>query len=209
MANQQWVTLVNSGSPRASGAGTTLSASATTATISPTQAQALTADVATVNPDGQPLGWQVGMLIRVSARGFVNTGGTTSNLSWLLTANKGNSNSYQTLATTTTLALGVGSVTGLQWELDALIRCTAVNTQASAVGACSTQGSVKLPMAVPGAPVALGTGNAIILPMPNISGETSLATVDTSVVTGIGLRATLSAAFGAVACTQWLVEALD
>lgn len=209
MAGQQWVSLVNAASPRASGAGTTLSASAATATISPCQSQALLSDVAAVNPDGQPLGWYPGLLIRVTARGFVNTGGTTSNLSWLLRANKGNSNSYQTLATTTTLALGTGSVTGLQWELDALLRCTAVNTQAGAVGAVSTQGSVKLPLAVPGAPVSLATANELILPLPNISGETSLATIDTSVVTGIGLAATLSAAFGAVACTQWLVEALD
>jgi hypothetical protein len=210
MSSQQWVSLINGGSVRTTGPGAILSASATAATISPCQSQALLADVATVNPDGQPLGWTVGMLIRVTARGFVNTGGTTSNLSWALTANKGNSNSYQTLATTTTLALGTGSLTGLQWELDALIRCTAVNTQASAVGACSTQGSVKLPNAVPSSPsLATPTVNALILPMPNISGETSLATIDTSVVTGIGLRATLSAAFGAVGCTQWLVEALD
>jgi hypothetical protein len=207
MAGQQWVSLINSGSVRASGPGTTLSASATTATISPCQSQALLVDVATVNPDGQPLGWYVGMLIRVTARGFVNTGGTTSNLTWLLTANKGNNNSWQTLATTTGLVLGTGAVTGLQWELDALIRCTAVNTQASAVGACSTQGSVKMDIAVPSSPAL--AANELILPMPNISGETSLATIDTSVVTGIGLRATLSAAFGAVACTQWLVEALD
>jgi hypothetical protein len=208
MSNQQWVSLINGGSARTTGAGTALSASATTATISPCQSQALLADVATVNPDGQPLGWQVGLLIRVTARGFVNTGATTSNLSWALTANKGNSSSYQTLATTTVLALGTGAVTGLQYELGALIRCTAVNTQSGAVGACSTQGAVKMTNAVPATPT-LATANGLILPMPNISGETSLATIDTSVVTGIGLRATLSAAFGAVSCTQWLVEALD
>lgn len=206
--NQNWVSLINPASIRATGPGTTLSASATTATISPCQAGALTSDVAVVNPDGYPyLGWQAGMLIRVTARGFVNTGGTTSNLSWLLTANQGNAGStYKTLATTTTLALGTGSVTGLQWELDALIRCSAVSQSA---GTVLTQGSVKLPLAVPGAPLSLATANELILPMPNISGETSMATVDTTQVTGIGLRATLSAAFGAVGCTQWLVEALD
>jgi hypothetical protein len=206
MAGQQWVSLINAGSVRATGPGTTLATSATTATISPCQAGALTADVATVNPDGYPLGWYAGLLIRVTARGFVNTAGTTSNLSWLLTANQGNSNSYKTLATTTTLALGTGSVTGLQWELDALVRCSAVSQTA---GTALTQGSVKMPLAVPGAPLSLATANCLILPMPNISGETSLATVDTTQVTGIGLRATLSAAFGTVACTQWLVEALD
>jgi hypothetical protein len=207
VANQQWVSLLNGGSTRAAGPGTTLSASATTATISPCQAGALTADVAVVNPDGYPLGWTAGLLLRVTARGFVNTGGTTSNLSWLLTANTGNTGgTYKTLATTTTLALGTGSVTGLQWELDALVRCSTVSQTA---GTLLTQGSVKMPLAVPGAPLSLATANELILPMPNISGETSIATVDTTQVTGIGLRATLSAAFGAVACTQWLVEALD
>ena len=208
MANQQWVSLINGASTRATGPGTTLSASATTATISPTQAGALTADVAVVNPDGYPGGWYPGMLIRVTARGFVNTGGTTSNLSWLLTANVGNTGgTYKTLATTTTLALGTGSLTGLQWELDALIRCSAISQTA---GTLLTQGAVKMTNAVPSSPsLATPTVNGLILPMPNISGETSIASVDTSQVSGIGLRATLSAAFGAVACTQWLVEALD
>jgi hypothetical protein len=207
VASQQWVSLVNAASARATGPGTTLATSATTATISPCQAGALTADAAVVNPDGYQLGWYPGFLIRVTARGFVNTAGTTSNLSWLLTANTGNSGgTYKTLATTTTLALGTGSVTGLQRELDALVRCSAVSQSA---GTLLTQGSVKMPLAVPGAPVSLATANCLILPMPNVSGETSMATVDTTQVTGIGLRATLSAAFGTVACTQWLVEALD
>jgi len=206
MANQQWVSLINGGSTRSTGPGTTLN-TATTATISPCQAGALTADVAVVNPDGYQLGWYAGMLIRVTARGYVNTGSTTSNLSWLLTANVGNTGgTYKTLATTTTLALGTGSLTGLQWTLDALVRCSAVSQTA---GTMLTQGDVRLPNAVPGAPLALTTANAMILPLPNISGETSMATVDTTQISGIGLRATLSAAFGAVACTEWLVEALD
>lgn len=208
MANQNWVSLINPASTRATGAGTALSASASTATISPCQAGALTADVATVNPDGQPLGWYAGLLIRVTARGYFNTGGTTSNLSWSLTANKGNSSGWygSPLATTTTLALGTGSLTGFQWTLRAFIRCTAISQTA---GTIATQGEVIFPMAIPGAPVSLGTGNAMILPMPNISGETSYASVDTTQLTGIGLRATLSAAFGAVGCTEWVVEALD
>jgi hypothetical protein len=205
MAGQQWVSLINAASARATGPGTSLSGAVGPATISPCQAGALTSDVATVNPDGQPLGWYAGLLLRVTARGFVSAGGTTSNASLALTANKGNSNSYQTLATTTTLTLGT-TITGVQWDLEALIRCTAVSQTA---GACSTQGRWMFPNAVPSTPTALTTANAIILPLPNASGETSLATVDTTQVTGIGLRATLSAAFGIVACTQWLVEALD
>jgi hypothetical protein len=208
MAGQQWVSLVNAASSRATGPGTTLATSASTATISPCQAGALTADVATVNPDGQPLGWYAGLLIRVTARGYLSTAGTTSNLTWALAANKGNSSGWYgtNLAATTTLALGTGSVAGIQWRLSAFIRCMAISQTA---GAIATQGEVWFPNAVPGAPVALTTANAMILPMPNITGETSYASVDTSQITGIGLRATLSAAFGTVACTQWVVEALD
>jgi hypothetical protein len=205
MANQQWVSLINGGSTRATGPGTSLVTAVGPATISPCQAGALTADVAVVNPDGQPLGWYAGFLIRVTARGYVSAGGTTSNASLALTANKGNSNSYQTLATTTTLTLGT-SISGVQWKLEALIRCSAVSQTA---GTCLTQGEWTLPNAVPSTPTTLTTANGLILPLPNATGETSLATVDTTQVTGIGLRATLSAAFGTVACTEWLVEALD
>jgi hypothetical protein len=205
MAGQQWVSLINAASVRATGPGTSLSGAVGPATISPCQAGALTADVATVNPDGQPLGWYPGLLLRVTARGYWSAGGTTSNASWQLTANKGNSNSYQTLATTTTLTLGT-TVTLNQWFLDALIRCSAVSQTA---GTCLTQGELRTTIANPAAPQLLTTAQALILPMPNTNGETSLATVDTTQVTGIGLRATLSAAFGIVACTQWLVEALD
>ncbi len=205
MANQQWVSLINGGSTRATGAGTNLVTSASTATISPTQAGALTADVATVNPDGQPLGWYAGLLIRVTARGWWSAGATTSNASWLLRVNKGNNNSYQTLATTTPLTLGT-TVTLNQWFLDATIRCSAVS---QTVGTCLTQGELRTTIANPANPQTLTTAQALILPMPNTNGETSLATVDTSQVSGIGLAATLSAAFGTIACTQWLVEALD
>jgi hypothetical protein len=205
MASQQWVSLLNPASTRATGPGTNLVSSASTATISPCQAGALTADVATVNPDGQPLGWYPGLLLRVTARGYWSAGGTTSNVSWLLRANKGNNNSYQTLATTTTLTMGT-AVTLNQWFLDATIRCSAVSQTA---GTCLTQGELRTTIANPAAPQTLTTAQALILPMPNTNGETSLATVDTTQVTGIGLAATLSAAFGTISCTQWLVEALD
>lgn len=205
MANQEWVSLINAASSRATGPGTSLVSAVGPATISPCQAGALTSDVATVNPDGQPLGWYPGLLLRVTARGFFTAGGTTSNVSLALTANKGNAGStYGTLATTTTLTLGT-TITGVQWKLEALIRCTAVSQSA---GACSTQGELTLTAAVPSTPTTLAA-NGLTLPMPNASGETSLATIDTTQVTGIGLRATLSAAFGTAACTQWLVEALD
>lgn len=207
MASQQWVSLINAASARAAGAGTALSASASTATISPCQAGALTTDVASVNPDGQPLGWYSGLLIRVTARGFVSTGSSTSTLTWLLRCNAGNTGTYTTFATTTGLVLGTGSVTGLQWELDALLRCTAVGSGTS--GSVSTQGAVKIVNAVPSTPTLVTpTVNGLILPMPNISGETALG-LNTTSLTGIGLAATMSAAFGSITCTHWLAEALD
>lgn len=208
MASQQWVSLLNPASSRASGAGTVLNTAAT-ATISPCQAGALTADVATVNPDGYPvLAWYPGLLIRVLARGFLTTTGTSTTATWLLRANKGNSNSFTTLATTVGLTTGTGSVTGLQWKAEALIRCTAVGSGTS--GSVSTQGEFCILSAVTLNPVALAgtTGNDTNMPMPNISGETALG-LDTTQVTGIGLAATLAGANATVQCTQWLVEALD
>ena len=52
MANQSWVSLLNPGSPQASGAGTALNTAAT-ATISPVQGTT-GADVAQIQPAGQP-----------------------------------------------------------------------------------------------------------------------------------------------------------
>jgi|ERR1700733_1312168 len=204
MASQSWVSLINAGSPRATGAGTALSTAAT-ATISPCQAAALTADVATVNPDGQPLGWYPGMIVRVMARGYLTTTGTSTTATWLLRANKGNSNSYSTLATTVGLTTGTGSVTGLQWHMDATIRCTAVGSGTS--GSLSTQGWLEVSTSVPANPVALGSAGNTVLPMPNITGETALG-FDSTQITGIGLAGTLAGANATVQCTQWLVEAL-
>jgi hypothetical protein len=205
MANQSWVSLINAGSSRATGAGTALNTAAT-ATISPCQAAALTSDVASVNPDGQPLGWYPGLVIRCMARGYMTTTGTSTTATWLLRCNKGNNNTYTTFATTVGLTTGTGSVTGLQWHMDATLRCTAVGSGTS--GSVSTQAWLEISSSVPANPVALGSAGNTVLPMPNITGETALG-IDTTQVTGIGLAATLAGANATIQCTEWIVEALD
>lgn len=211
MANQTWVSLLNPASARASGAGTVLN-TATTATISPCQAGALTADVATVNPDGLPLGWYAGMLIRVTARGFLTTTSTSTTATWLLRANTGNNNSYKTFATTSGLTTSTTVLTGVQWRLEALLRCTAVSQSA---GTVATQGELNLmgvsttPAAAPNPVLWTGVQSlAATMPMPAASGETSLSNLDTTQVTGIGLAATLAGANATIQLTQWAVETL-
>src|ERR1700733_8721337 len=111
MANQSWVSLINGGNATSIGAGTALS-TATTATISPCQAGALTADVAVVNPAGQYLGWYAGMLIRVTAYGFLTTTSTSTTATLLLAANKNNA-AYTTIGTTVGITTGTTVLTGV------------------------------------------------------------------------------------------------
>lgn len=202
MANQSWVSLLNPGSPQASGAGTALS-TATTATLSPTTGIGVTSDVALVQAASQPYGWYPGLLIRVSAQGFITTTGTQTTATIFLTANKGNAGTYTTLATTSGLLTGTGSLTGLQWVMDAVIRCTSVATSGNTV---STQGMLQI---IPSSAQTIPTASAdITLPLPSASGETAAA-VDTTQLQGIALRGTLAGANATVQLTQWLVEALD
>lgn len=206
MASQQWVSLLNGGSSRATGAGTSLT-TATTATISPCEQAGTAIDVATVNPDGYPLGWYPGLVLRVLARGFITTNGTTTTLTFLLRANTGNTGgTYKTLATTAGLATGSSALTGVPWALEAAVRCTAVGSGTS--GSVSTQGELRI-SANPATGQTLNTATAgVNLYLPSASGETATG-IDTTQVTGIGLAATLAAANATVACTHWLVEALD
>lgn len=205
MASQSWTSLINPASAQANGAGTALS-TATTATISPVTGLAATADVAVVQASASPglLSWYAGLLIRVTARGYLTTTGSSTTATWLLTANKGNAGTFTTLATSTGLTTGTGSVTGLQWDLKAFIRCTAVATSGNTV---STQGEMDLVTSVPGNPVAIGA-NLMRLPFPNITGETAAA-IDTTQIQGIGLRGTLAGANATIQLTEWAVEALD
>jgi hypothetical protein len=205
MANQDWVSCLTGG-PHASGAGTAL-ATAATATISATQAGALTADVAQIQ--AAPIGWQPGLLVRVTAQGFLTTTATSTTATIFLAANKGNAGStYVTLATPVGITTGTTVITGIQWTLEAIVRCTAIASSGNTV---STQGRLVLGNSgagVPANPIALTATPGMTLPLPNISGETAAA-VDTTQLQGICCRATLVGANATIQLTQWIVEALD
>jgi hypothetical protein len=199
VANQNWVSLLTPAQHVWSGAGTALNTAAT-ATISPLP----TPNTADYNGFVPGSSFYQGMLIRVLARGLLTTTGTSTTLTVFLGSNIGNTGTtYVTLATTTGLTTGTGAVTGLQWKLEALIRCTSVATS----GTLATQGELSFNTSVPGGPAAIAA-NTMTLPMPNASGETA-ATVNTTQTQGIALRATLAGANATIQCTQWMLEATD
>lgn len=209
MANQQWVSLLNPGIT-STGPGATWTEASGSAVLSP-QTSASNQDYATVQPGGQYLGWYVGMLIRVTAAGWITTNTTTGTLTISLRANKNNSTAVASnvvLATANGITTGTTAITGIQFEVNAILRCTAVASSGNTV---STQGGLTLfnsGAAVPANPIALTGTAGLLLPMPNISGENA-APVDTTQLQGIQLAATGTAASGTIACTQWLVETLD
>lgn len=206
MADQNWVSSLVPG-PHASGAGTVLNTAAT-ATISPNWSNVASgSDV--VQIAAAPFGWQPGLLLRVRARGFITTTATSTTATFFLRANKSNlatSQTFVTLATTAGITTGTAVLTGVQWRLDADIRCTAVAPTGSTV---STQGEIRFENNAT-APSLSATTNGVVLaaPLPATSGETAAA-VDTTLLQGIGLAATLAAATATIQLTQWLVEALD
>jgi hypothetical protein len=201
MANQMWVSLLNPASSQASGAGAVLN-TATTATISPVTGGS--ADVAQVQPAALPYGWYAGLNIRWTARGFITTTATGTTVTFLLASRVGNTGStYVTLATTAGISTPAAANTGLQWVLTGASRCTAV---ASSGASISTQAEIEiLPIA---AQTILTASATVKVGLPNASGETA-ATVDTTQLQGLSMRATLAGANATVQLTQWLVEALD
>jgi hypothetical protein len=206
VASQSWVSLLNPASPQASGAGAALS-TATTATISPVLGGAAVADPAQVQPGGQglPLSWYAGLLIRVTARGYITTTATSTTATFLLAARAGNTGStFVTLVTSAGLATGTTAYTGIQWMLHALIRCTNVATSGNTTG---TEGEMTF-NANPATAQTLNTATAgVNLYLPNASGETAAA-IDTTQLQGLSMRATLAGANATIQLTQWLVEAL-
>lgn len=201
MAYQSWVNLLNPASPQASGAGTAL-ATATTATISPVTGSA--ADVAQVNPAGQPLGWYAGLLVRVTARGFITTVSAAGTLTFLLASRAGNAGgTYVTLATTAAVSTPAAANTGIPWKLEGLIRCTAVAASGNTV---SAEGEMVIGAIA--AQTILTATAGVTVALPNASGETAAA-VDTTQLQGISLRCTQATSTCTVQLTQWLAEALD
>ena len=202
MAGQQWVSLLSPNTPQASGAGAVLNTAAT-ATISPVTGGG--ADVAQVNQEGLYQGWYVGLLIRVTARGYITSTATSTTETFLLASRVGNTGStYITLATTAGLATSTTVITGAQWKVESLIRTTNVATSGNTV---ATQGEMYVSQN-PATAQTLGTASAgVNLYMPSASGETAAA-VDTTQLQGISMRATLAGANATIQLTQWTVEAM-
>jgi hypothetical protein len=193
MASQSWMNLLNAGVPWQTTAGTVLNTAAS-ATISP--------QVATTQDfvlPGQPNGlqWYPGMVLRIIARGTLASGGTTSTLTVFLACGASGTLG-STLSTTAGIVLGTGSITAQPWKLEAHVGCTAIGTSGNTL---STEGELIFgDTATP----AFGTANVVISALP----LTALAFNTYTAGTALGLRATLSAAFGSILCNQFLIEQL-
>jgi hypothetical protein len=185
MSSQGWVSLLND--QWQIGAGTALSASASTATISPQNATSKDYLIS-------PYEWRVNKTLWVYASGILGSGGTASNLTIFLAAGA----TPTTLSTTPAMALGTGSLSSLPWHLWARVRCLAI---ASTGNTLETEGTFILGNAT--AP-ALGTANAVMADLPLTS-----AAVDLSTSCAFILRATLSAAFGNITCQSFMVSSVN
>lgn len=206
MPNQSWSGLLNVGTAW-SGAGTALN-TATTATISPQPSSNYDFPI---QNGGLPYGWYAGMILRVTARGFITTTTSSGTLTFFLVANttNGTGTTYTTLATTAGITTGTVALTGLQWHLSAAIRCTAVASSGSTL---STQGELRV-INNATAPTLNAAANAVTLTatMPAASGETAAAvnTAGASPPIGIALRCTQATSSCTVQLTQWLLEMMD
>lgn len=186
--------LLNYGPPWQTTAGTALSASASTATISPQAAGPQDFILPTQYTGTQ---WYPGMTLKVEAAGTVNTGGTTSNLTVFLAAGVSGTLAT-TLGTSGALTLGTGSLTGLEWNLFAWIRCTAIGSSGNTL---AVAGTWTVGTAVGSNTGTVGTASGTVMMIP----ETATAFNTYTAATALGLRATLSAAFGAVQCNEFLI----
>lgn len=194
MAAQSWVNLLNYGAPWQTTAGTALSASASTATISP-QATGPQDFILPTQYTGTQ--WYPGMTLKVEAAGTLNSGGTTSNLTIFLAAGVSGTLAT-TLATSGALTLGTGSITGVEWTLSAWIRCTTIGSSGNTLAAA---GKWSVGAAAGSNTGTLGTASGTEMMLP----ETATAFNTYTAATALGLRGTLSAAFGLVQCNEFLV----
>lgn len=197
---QQWYeSLLNSGDPWQTSQGTALSASASTATISP---QAPTAQDFVLPQQPSGLQWYKGMSLTVKARGKLGSGGTASNLTVLIAAGVSGTLGT-TLATTAAFALGTGSLSNLPWELEAQIDCVGLRTDANPF--LASDGMLRVGNATT---PALGTANGLLIPLPYTTVNGSSLSPWTA-ATALGLKATLSAAFGNIQCDRFTIEQIS
>jgi hypothetical protein len=196
MAQQDWVNLVNWGDPWQVSQGAALSASASTATISP-QAAGSQDFILPVQPNG--IQWYKGLTYKVEASGTIGSGGTTSNLTVFLACGASGTLAT-TLSTTAAIALGTGGLSGLEWWLNATVRCIAIGSTGNTLTA---EGGMTIQTSAAG--LAIGTANVTYAPLP----LTSTAFNSYTASTALGLRATLSAAFGSVQCNSFQIYQAD
>ena len=195
MAAQDWVNLLNWGVPWQTSQGTAL-ATATTATITPQGAGSQDFILPTQSTGTQ---FYQGMTLKLEAAGTINTGGTASNLTVLLAAGVSGTLA-STLSTSAAMALGTGSLTGLEWWLSATVRCIGVGSTGNTL---TTEGYLDLQTST--AALAVGTANITRMPLP----FTNLAFNTYTAATAIGIRATLSAAFGQIQCNSFQIYQTD
>lgn len=198
MAQQTWINLLNTGVPWQTSNGTALTSSASTATISP-QAAGPQDFVLPSQYNGTQ--WYEGMSLRVRARGTCLAGATTSNLTVFLAAGVSG-----TLATTLTtsgaLTLGTTITTATGWWLECLVRCFGIGSSGTTLSAGGDWHVGTVAGANAG---TFGTSAETMMTML----ETTTAFNTYTAATAIGLRATLSAAFGSVQCNQFTIEQLS
>ena len=125
MATQSWANLLNGGPPWQTTSGTALTSSVGPLTLSP---QAPTGQDFVL--PGQPNGLQFypGMALRITARGTIQAGATTSNVTLVLAIGTSGSTSGATMTTTGALTLGTSITTATGWRLSAVCRCLAVGS---------------------------------------------------------------------------------
>ena len=194
MAKQTWVNLLNNGIPWQTAAGTQLATSASTATISP-QAAGPQDFILPTHDNG--IQWYPGMTLKVEAAGTLGSAGTTSNLTVFLACGVSGTLA-STLTTSGALTLGAGSVSGVEWTLEAWVRCTGIGSSGNTLAAA---GRWLVGSAAGSNTGTLGTAAGTTMMMP----ETAIAFNTYTAATALGLRATLSAAFGNVQCNEFLI----
>lgn len=194
MAQQTWANLLNHGVPWQTAQGTALT-TATTATISP---QAPTGQDFMLPGQDNGLQWYQGMSLRIRARGTLTTGGTTANFTWILAVGVSGTLGT-TLCTTAAVVMGGTTVGPVAWNLQAAVDCIAIGSTGNTLTADGNVvfGNTTTP--------ALATANAVIVNMPFTSTAFNTYTGGTC----IGLRGTLSAAFGSYQCNHFAVEQIS
>jgi hypothetical protein len=197
MANQDWVNLVNWASPWQISQGTVLN-TATTATITP-QAAGSQDFILPTQPNG--IQFYPGLTYLVKGKGTINTGSAAANLTVFLACGVSGTLA-STLSTTSAIALGTGSLSGLEWTLEAEIRCIAIGSSGNTL---TTEGFMDIQTST--AALAIGTANVTKAPLP----FTNLAFNTYTAATALGIRATLSAATGppAIQCNSFQIYQTD